>query len=99
MYRIATNKLIKWKNSQRRKPLIVRGARQIGKTWTVEQFGRENYDDIHKIDFEKRQDLHSIFDGNLDPKLLISQLETLLNRKIKVVNYNIQIFLLYFAAN
>ena len=86
MQRLITDKLIKWKKSQRRKPLILRGARQIGKTWSVEQFGRENYAGILKIDFEKREDLHSVFDGNLDPKLIVGQLEALLNIKINIEN-------------
>jgi predicted AAA+ superfamily ATPase len=86
MDRSATNTLINWKNGKRRKPLIVRGARQIGKTWTIEQFGRKNYNDIYKIDFEKRPDLHYVFDGNLDPKIIISQLEVLLNIKINIEN-------------
>ncbi len=49
MQRIIRDKLIKWKNGKRRKPLILRGARQIGKTWSVERFGRENYADIAEV--------------------------------------------------
>ena len=82
MQRNVTKKLLAWKDSQRRKPLIVRGARQIGKTWSIEQFGQNHYSALHKIDFEKRRDVHAVFDGNLDPKKLIAELEILLNQKI-----------------
>ena len=43
MYRIAIEKLLKWKQSKRRKPLIIEGARQVGKTWLMKEFGRQAY--------------------------------------------------------
>ena len=43
MYRIAMEKLLKWKESKRRKPLIIEGARQVGKTWLMKEFGRLYY--------------------------------------------------------
>ena len=45
MYRIAIEKLYKWKNSKRRKPLIIEGARQVGKTWLMKEFGKQAYSD------------------------------------------------------
>ena len=42
MYRIAIEKLLKWKQSKRRKPLIIEGARQVGKTWLLKEFGRQH---------------------------------------------------------
>ena len=45
MYRIAMEKLLKWKQSKRRKPLIIEGARQVGKTWLMKEFGK-NYEYI-----------------------------------------------------
>jgi len=86
MYRVITKKLVEWKNGKRRKPLIVRGARQIGKTWSIEHFGKSNYAHLHKIDFEKRPDIHSLFEGNLDPKVIVAHLELLLNRRIDTNN-------------
>ncbi|MBW2285227.1 MAG: ATP-binding protein, partial [Deltaproteobacteria bacterium] len=71
-----------WKNSSRRKPLIVRGARQVGKTWSIERFGGLEFDDIAKIDFEKRPDLGPLFDGDLSPLKLLDQLELTIGRKI-----------------
>ena len=46
MYRIAIDKLHKWKNSKRRKQLIIEGARQVGKTWLMKEFGRQAYDNV-----------------------------------------------------
>ena len=45
MYRIAMEKLLKWKQSKRRKPLIIEGARQVGKTWLMKEFGKQAYAD------------------------------------------------------
>ena len=45
MYRIAIEKLLKWKQSKRRKPLIIEGARQVGKTWLMKEFGKQAYTD------------------------------------------------------
>lgn len=51
MYRIAIEKLLKWKESKRRKPLIIEGARQVGKTWLMKEFGRLYYTDTVYINF------------------------------------------------
>jgi predicted AAA+ superfamily ATPase len=75
MKRLAEKQILEWKNSPRRKPLIIRGARQVGKTWLVDNFLAEEFDSFVKIDLEKRRDLHSYFDGNLDPKTILTYLE------------------------
>lgn len=75
MKRRAEQDLLKWKESSRRKPLILRGARQVGKTWLVEQFLAKQFDRFVKVDLEKFRDLHSIFDENLDPKRILNLLE------------------------
>ena len=49
MYRIAIEKLFKWKESKYRKPLIIEGARQVGKTWLMKEFGRQAYKDSAHI--------------------------------------------------
>lgn len=84
MIRSIADKLLKWKAGRRRKPLIVRGARQIGKTWSIEEFGRANYSNMYKIDFEKLRHFHTIFDDNLDPRIILEQLEVILNAKIDI---------------
>lgn len=80
MKRLIEQKVIDWKNSVRRKPLIIRGARQVGKTWLVENFLANHFDHFAKIDFEERQDLHEHFSGNLDPKKIVEALELSVGR-------------------
>ena len=87
MERFISQKLSEWKNNPNRKPLILRGARQVGKTWIIEDFGKRQFQGrIHIIDLEKRPDLHSLFDINLDVRRIIAELEILLNIKIKPGN-------------
>ena len=64
-----------WANKPRRKPLLLRGARQVGKTWLVDELGKNAFENYLKIDFEESPGFRSIFDGNLDPKLICSELE------------------------
>jgi len=75
MKRILEKQLIEWKNSSRRKPLILRGARQVGKTWIVENVLAKEFDSFVKIDLEKRSDLHIHFEQDLDPGKILSYLE------------------------
>ncbi len=83
MERTFIKKLEAWKTSPNRKPLLVRGARQVGKTYSIKQFGNDSFKGkIHVVDFEKHPDWFGIFDKNLDPKRIISELEILLGTKI-----------------
>lgn len=83
MKRFAEYQLLEWKNKPDRKPLIIRGARQIGKSWVVEYFGKTHYKGkLHTINFEKRPDLHKIFELNFDVKRIILELEIQLNINI-----------------
>ena len=82
MKRLAEKQILEWKDSQRRKPLIVRGARQVGKTWLVENFLAKQFDSFVKIDLEKRRDVHAHFEGNLDPKTILTYLELEVGRII-----------------
>lgn len=66
--------LIKWKNSKYRKPLILKGARQVGKTYIVKEFAKNNYDDIAYFNFDHDEDLYNLFDKTKDPKRIIEQL-------------------------
>ena len=84
MNRKAYSDLLLWKKSSRRKPLILRGARQVGKTWIVEQFGNQEFSDYLKIDLELRHDLHKIFDENLSPENILNLLEISLNSKVTI---------------
>lgn len=66
--------LIQWKENPRRRPLIVRGARQVGKTYTLSLFGRENFERLHLINFEKIPEVRAFFEPDLDPKRIIKDL-------------------------
>ena len=66
---------LKWKESDARRPLIVQGARQIGKSWAVEEFGRRCYSQTAVFNFDKNKDLRSIFAGTKDVKRLLGDLE------------------------
>jgi predicted AAA+ superfamily ATPase len=66
MERDAINDLIKWKNSHRRKPLILEGARQVGKTWLVQHFAKLYYNSIAYINFEEQIYLRSLFEQDFD---------------------------------
>lgn len=84
MYRARIEDLIEWKKSTTRKPLLVNGARQVGKSWLVTSFGNQYFDGkTHVVNFEKRRDLHSIFEKDLDPRRIIFELELILSVSIK----------------
>ena len=67
MKRKITSYLESWKNSPNRKPLIVQGARQVGKTWSVLEFGREHYDNVAYFNFETNPRLAATFDEDISP--------------------------------
>ncbi len=71
-----------WALSPRRKPLIIRGARQVGKTWSVKQFGAGNFESFVSIDLERNPDLRRVFEGSLQAKRIIADLEILLSQRI-----------------
>jgi len=62
--------LEEWKQSQRRKPLILNGARQVGKTFSLKHFGKTSYEKIAYLNFEKDEKLSQYFEGTLDPRLI-----------------------------
>ena len=74
MRRNAINELIKWKNDEERKPMVLRGARQVGKTWLMKEFGRTNYDSYVYFNFDEEDELKSIFEANKNPKRIIELL-------------------------
>jgi len=75
MYRNALSELIKWKASKGRKPLIVNGARQVGKTWLLEEFGRLNYAKVAYVLMADNQRMLRLFASTSDARTLISGLE------------------------
>jgi len=74
--------LEQWKNSRRRKPLILRGARQVGKTYSIRRFGETRFDTFVLVDLERNPAWHKVFEGNLQARKICSEFEVLLNQKI-----------------
>jgi len=73
LFRKITGELLAWKTSEYRKPLILQGARQVGKTYAVLEFGRENYESVVYINLEDKK-THRLFEDSIDPKVLIPKL-------------------------
>jgi predicted AAA+ superfamily ATPase len=67
--------LIKWKEKGDRKPLIIRGARQVGKTWLLKEFGKTHYNNIAYVNFETALSLHHIFESGFEVEKLIMALK------------------------
>lgn len=82
MRRNAINELIRWKNDEERKPMVLRGARQVGKTWLMKEFGRTNYDSYVYFNFDEEDELKSIFEANKNPKRIIELLSMIAGEKI-----------------
>lgn len=81
MKRYMMQYLLKWKNSKRRKPLLLTGVRQCGKTYLINQFGEEYFDDVAYLNFEQHPSLASFFNEDLNPKRIISDIENLFLEK------------------
>lgn len=86
MYRIAIEKLFNWKESKNRKPLIIEGARQVGKTWLMKEFGRQAYSDTVYINFDSNSRMSDLFSSDLDTNRLVMGLELYVGHKINPEN-------------
>jgi predicted AAA+ superfamily ATPase len=82
MKRAAYNELLAWKTSKNRKPLILYGARQVGKTWLLNEFGKNEFKTTIYINFDKDPDVHKYFAGSLSPSYIIAGLEDYAKTKI-----------------
>ena len=82
MKRFIINELVKWKKSKYRKPLILKGARQIGKTYILKQFGEENYEGVAYFNFDHDEDLYNLFSNTKDPKRILEQLAFIYGKAI-----------------
>lgn len=82
MKREIVKDLIKWKKSKNRKPLIIHGARQVGKTYIIKQFGKENYENIIYVNFETNHELSTQISDSIDAKYVINKLELFYGEKI-----------------
>ena len=82
MKRKAFSQLVKWKENSERKPLILRGARQVGKTWLMKEFGQNCYDSFVYFNFDEEEELKSIFETNKNPHRIIELLSMIAGEKI-----------------
>jgi predicted AAA+ superfamily ATPase len=82
MRREIVDDLLKWKKSKNRKPLIIHGARQVGKTYIIKQFGKEYYDNLIYVNFETNHELSSEIAESIDVKYIINKLELFYGEKI-----------------
>ncbi len=83
MERDIDTKLIAWAKSKFRKPLVIRGARQVGKTYSVCKFGEKYFEIFIKLDFERDRMLHRVFEGDLSTERLVLELEMHANTRIQ----------------
>ena len=86
MYRTAIEKLFKWKESKNRKPLVIEGARQVGKTWLMNEFGKQAYKDVFYINFDSNSIMKDLFSIDLNIERIIMGLELYVGRKIDPSN-------------
>ena len=82
MKRKLYNSLLAWKNDPDHKPLILEGARQVGKTWLIKEFGKNEYDNLVYINFQDSPDAQSLFTQNLNINRIISSLEAYTGKRI-----------------
>lgn len=86
MERKAMNDLVEWKNSKNRKPLLIYGARQVGKTYLVQEFGTKYFKNMIIVNFEKNTSINSLFENDLNPDSIIKSLEIYFNERIDKEN-------------
>ena len=82
MKRYAIDELISWKSSERRKPLILKGARQVGKTWLMKHFGENHFENMAYVDFYNNHRMRELFTGDFDIPRLIEGLQAETHEKI-----------------
>lgn len=82
MYRIAIEQLKKWKAKKHRKPLIIRGARQVGKTWLMKEFGASEYESVVYINFDNNERMKNLFEGGLEVERLVTGMELYVGHRI-----------------
>ncbi len=86
MERLLLDELEKWKNKKRRKPLIIQGARQVGKTWIMKEFGNRYFKDVVYINFDNNERMKNVFDIDYDVNRIISALKIEHGKSFKAEN-------------
>jgi len=82
MERDIYDKLVTWKNDKKRKPLLLQGARQVGKTYLINQFAKSEYSNFIYLNFEEKPDLKTLFSGDLNPTTILENIGLYLGKKI-----------------
>lgn len=82
MKRQVLDKLRAWRTSKRRKPLVVRGARQVGKTWAIREFGKEFDGGVLYVNFDKQEEFKQFFQTTKDVKRILSNLSLAVGQKV-----------------
>lgn len=82
MKRKAIEALIDWKSGEERKPMVLKGARQVGKTWLMKEFGQNYYENYVYFNFDEEEELKSIFAANKNPHRIIEMLSMIAGEKI-----------------
>lgn len=83
MKRNAMNDLMEWKTSNERKPMVLKGARQVGKTWLMKEFGQSCYKSFVYFNFDEEDELKSIFEANKNPQRIVELLSLIAGEKIE----------------
>ena len=86
MKRSLYRNLLEWKSNQRRKPLLLQGARQVGKTWLINEFGKTEYKNYIYLNFEQTPNLKTLFSGELSPRKIVDNIGLFLGKKINSDN-------------
>lgn len=86
MIRLALQQLLIWKEKKKRKPLIIEGARQVGKTWLMKEFGKQAYQNTVYINFDSNSRMKNLFASDLDVKRIVIGLELYVGHKIDPAN-------------
>lgn len=86
MYRTVMEQLQKWKAKKHHKPLVIRGARQVGKTWLMKAFGAAEYESVVYINFDNNERMRNLFEGSLAVERLVTGLELYAGHKIDPAN-------------
>lgn len=89
--RKAIKELVNWKNDEERKPMVLKGARQVGKTWLMKEFGKRYYKDFVYFSFEEDDELKSIFEVNKNPHRII-ELLSIISGKVILPSQTLIIF-------
>ena len=82
MQRKLMDRLVEWKGSERRKPLIVNGARQVGKTWILKEFGRLHFESVAYVSLDKDERARRFFEPDREPRRIVSSLSLHLDMDI-----------------